>query len=101
MFNAQHVVLLASALSSAFSNPIQQRQASSTLDVWLGIESPIALQGVLNDIGADGSRAPGANSGVVIASPSTENPDCRCLNFVMFLVLILAQIIIRGHETRH
>lgn len=40
-------------------------------------ETTIALQGVENNIGPDGSQAPGAFAGVVIASPSTENPNCK------------------------
>ncbi|CAK7219722.1 hypothetical protein SBRCBS47491_003945 [Sporothrix bragantina] len=38
-------------------------------------EKSIALQGVLNNIGPDGSLAPGAASGLVVASPSTVNPN--------------------------
>jgi hypothetical protein len=40
-------------------------------------ENTISLQGVLNNIGPEGSQAPGALAGVIVASPSTENPDCE------------------------
>jgi glucoamylase len=43
-------------------------------------ENKIALQGVLNNFGPDGSQAPGASSGVLIASPSTENPNCKLVS---------------------
>ncbi|KAF2703031.1 carbohydrate-binding module family 20 protein [Pleomassaria siparia CBS 279.74] len=38
-------------------------------------ENTIALQGVLDNIGPDGSHAPGAAAGAIVASPSTEDPD--------------------------
>ena len=38
---------------------------------------PVALQGILNNIGPDGAKVAGAASGLVIASPSKANPDCK------------------------
>ncbi|OJJ44919.1 hypothetical protein ASPZODRAFT_153256 [Penicilliopsis zonata CBS 506.65] len=49
--------------------------ARSTLDGFISSETPIALQGVLANIGADGARAAGVESGIVVASPSKVNPD--------------------------
>lgn len=40
-------------------------------------QSDISLQGVLANIGSEGSKAGGAASGVVIASPSKQDPDCE------------------------
>ncbi|KIJ17956.1 carbohydrate-binding module family 20 protein [Paxillus involutus ATCC 200175] len=48
---------------------------SSTVDLYVTTESPIAKAGVLANIGPDGSKSSGAYPGVVIASPSTTNPD--------------------------
>ncbi|OAX44357.1 glycoside hydrolase family 15 protein [Rhizopogon vinicolor AM-OR11-026] len=48
---------------------------SSTVDSYVSIESPIAKAGVLANIGANGVKSSGAYSGVVIASPSTTNPN--------------------------
>ncbi|KAL2818000.1 putative glucoamylase precursor [Aspergillus cavernicola] len=53
--------------------PLSRRQ--STLESFIETESPIALQGVLDNIGADGALAPGASAGIIIASPSTSDPD--------------------------
>lgn len=39
-------------------------------------EREIALHGVLDNIGPHGKKAPGALAGVVVASPSTEDPNC-------------------------
>lgn len=47
-----------------------------SLATWLERERPIALHGILSNIGgASGSAAAGANPGIVIASPSKSGPD--------------------------
>ncbi|KAI4129332.1 MAG: hypothetical protein LQ338_002277 [Usnochroma carphineum] len=50
-------------------------RATGSLDSFIASESPIALQGVLNNIGGVGSEAVGVDPGLVIASPSRANPD--------------------------
>lgn len=47
-----------------------------TLDDWLSTEVNTSLAGILNNIGASGEWVQDASSGVVVASPSRENPDC-------------------------
>lgn len=64
-----------SAASSAAVINLEPR-ATGSLDSFIATESPIALQGVLNNIGADGADASGASAGVVVASPSKSDPDC-------------------------
>ncbi|KAJ7079775.1 glucoamylase G2 [Mycena belliarum] len=49
--------------------------AQSSVDSYVASESPIAKAGMLANIGATGSRSGGAKAGVVIASPSTVDPD--------------------------
>ncbi|KND94543.1 Glucoamylase [Tolypocladium ophioglossoides CBS 100239] len=46
-----------------------------SVDSFIETETPIALEQLLCNIGADGCNAKAALSGVVIASPSTANPD--------------------------
>ncbi|KAI1324147.1 carbohydrate-binding module family 20 protein [Xylariaceae sp. FL0255] len=46
-----------------------------SLDAFVERQRAISLQGALNNIGPNGSQSSGAASGVVIASPSTTNPD--------------------------
>ncbi|KAE9408658.1 glucoamylase [Gymnopus androsaceus JB14] len=48
---------------------------SSVANAYAASESPLALAGMLANIGPSGSLSSGADSGVVIASPSTVNPD--------------------------
>jgi glucoamylase len=48
----------------------------STLDDFIRSERRIALQGTINNIGGTGSLlVPGADPGIVVASPSRVNPD--------------------------
>jgi glucoamylase len=47
------------------------------LQPFIDSESKIALNGVLANIGPSGVRVPGAESGIVVASPSRANPDCK------------------------
>ena len=56
------------------TGPIKRQ--STSLDSWLATESPYALDGILNNIGANGGNAQGASSGIVVASPSKNDPDC-------------------------
>ena len=64
-----------------FATPVEhlrhKERATGSLSSFIASESPIALQGVLNNIGSTGSKVPGAASGLVVASPSTSNPDCK------------------------
>ncbi|KAF5315001.1 hypothetical protein D9619_007127 [Psilocybe cf. subviscida] len=48
---------------------------SSVVDSYVATESPIAKAGLLANIGPSGSKSSGAKAGLVIASPSTVNPD--------------------------
>lgn len=48
-----------------------------SVDSFVATESPIALSKLLCNIGASGCAASGAASGVVVASPSKSNPDCK------------------------
>ena len=54
-----------------------EERATGSLASFIATESPIALQGVLNNVGSAGSAAQGAKSGIVVASPSTTNPNCK------------------------
>ncbi|TRX96690.1 hypothetical protein FHL15_002356 [Xylaria flabelliformis] len=63
-------VLAACGLANASSLP----QANS-LDAFVEKERAISLQNVLKNTGPNGSRVPGAGAGVIVASPSTVNPN--------------------------
>lgn len=82
LFIMRFVSTLPVLLGAAFALPspenIQER-ATGSLASWLASENTVALQGVLNNIGASGSKASGASAGVVIASPSKSDPNCEQL----------------------
>lgn len=52
-------------------------RATTSLDTWLSSETAVAREAILNNIGSAGAWAKSADSGIVIASPSTDNPDCE------------------------
>lgn len=56
--------------------------AHPDLDKFIKTQKKVALQGVLNNIGPDGAKVPGAGAGFVIASPSKVNPDCEYISRV-------------------
>jgi glucoamylase len=49
--------------------------AQSSVDSYISSEYPIAKAGLLANIGPSGAKSHGASPGVVIASPSTTNPN--------------------------
>lgn len=51
--------------------------APTSLTDFIDSESPVALQGVLQNIVPHGVDAIRAAPGVVVASPSRTNPDCK------------------------
>jgi glucoamylase len=77
-------VLCALALGqTALAAPQLSPRATTSLDAWLASETTVSLNGILDNIGASGAYAQSAKAGVVIASPSTDSPDCECtLNHV-------------------
>lgn len=70
--------LCALAFSSwATAAPQLNARATGSVDSWFASETTVALDGILANIGADGEFSKSAKSGIVIASPSTDNPDCE------------------------
>ncbi|KAA8571273.1 hypothetical protein EYC84_000600 [Monilinia fructicola] len=55
-------------------SPRDSAASYSSLNAFISFERRIALQGVLNNIGPDGSKVAGAGN-YVVASPSKANPD--------------------------
>ena len=53
-----------------------------SVDSFVQTETPIALEQLLCNIGVDGCNAQAAFPGLVIASPSTDNPNCKALRRV-------------------
>jgi glucoamylase len=47
------------------------------IDSFITTEGSIAYKGTLANIGPNGTGAPGASAGIVVASPSKTDPDCK------------------------
>lgn len=77
-FRSVLAALAAVSIHGTSARPSEQGQVdTNNLASRIETETQIALQGVLNNIGPDGSKAPGAYVGVVVASPSTQDPNCK------------------------
>jgi hypothetical protein len=50
-------------------------QSPVDVDSYVATEWPIANAGLLANIGPNGAKSSGADAGVVIASPNTEDPN--------------------------
>ncbi|KAL8969690.1 MAG: hypothetical protein Q9183_001879 [Haloplaca sp. 2 TL-2023] len=61
-------------LAGPFKGLIEQRLPGD-LDSFLATENAVALQGILDNIGSIGKEVEGADSGIVVASPSRVDPD--------------------------
>ncbi|ORY19259.1 1, 4-alpha-D-glucan glucohydrolase [Clohesyomyces aquaticus] len=67
-----HFILALVATQGVVGEPVSSKDP---LAGQIEKENKIALQGVLNNIGDRGSQAPGAFPGIIVASPSTDNPN--------------------------
>lgn len=73
LFSALFQIFAAASLFSGASARLEAR--AITAASYIASQSPISKAGILANIGPSGSKSSGAASGVVIASPSTTNPD--------------------------
>ncbi|KAJ3747498.1 glycoside hydrolase family 15 protein [Lentinula detonsa] len=64
-----------SSLSGMMMSYSQTYMLSSSANDYIQREGPLARTGLLANIGPKGSQASGAKPGIVVASPSTSNPD--------------------------
>lgn len=76
------LVLGSVVLQSVLGRPDSTRRREAELlrrdvDSFVATEEPIALAQVICNIGSTGCHASGAGSGIVLASPSTDSPDCK------------------------
>lgn len=74
LFSRTATILSLLCVQATAISPRGSAASYSSLDSFIASERKIALQGVLNNIGPDGSKASGAGN-YVIASPSKTNPD--------------------------
>lgn len=58
------------------------------LESFIASETLISLEGILDNIGPNGTQVEGAASGLVIASPSKADPDCTLPGFSILLLCL-------------
>jgi glucoamylase len=75
-------------------------RATGSLDTWLASETTVARTGILDNIGSGGAYAATVKSGIVLASPSTDSPDCESQYSILLDRSLTSQIIILGLVTR-
>lgn len=81
-------LLVQQALAIPQDAPCVDEQLSS----FIVKNRPVALQGILNNIGPDGAKVAGAAPGLVIASPSKANPDCKQAMSQLLIYRVLRDI---------
>jgi glucoamylase len=62
---------------AAVAAPQLAARATGSLDTWLASETSVARTGILNNIGSSGAYAANVKAGIIVASPSTDSPDCE------------------------
>lgn len=75
ILRALPAALLFSGAQSTPLGDLESRQ--TTVDAFITAQTTVSINGVLANIGGGGSKAPGVSAGIVIASPSRSNPDCK------------------------
>jgi glucoamylase len=69
------VATLGFSLVSA--EPIPRLNCRDDLEDFITKQKAVSIAGVLANIGPDGSEARGVPAGIVVASPSRQEPDCK------------------------
>jgi glucoamylase len=66
----------------ASASPVDELAERSTASAnsYLIKEGVFSYETILKNLGNTGINAPGTAAGLLIASPNTENPDCRWTN---------------------
>lgn len=76
LFRALPAALL---LLGAQGTPVNEhsRPRQTSIDTFIRAQADISINGVLANIGPNGSKAQGVPAGILVASPSRSNPDCK------------------------
>jgi glucoamylase len=69
---ARLAVLAACSVANA-----NRPNAANDIDAFIEKQRAISLQGALDNIGPNGSRVEGAAAGVIVASPTKDDPNCE------------------------
>lgn len=72
------IIKVAALLAAVASVNARDVKRQTDLEAFIERQSQVSIDGVLANIGADGSQANDVPPGVVVASPSRSDPDCMC-----------------------
>lgn len=92
--------------SGTQATPLELESRQASIDAFITAQTTVSINGVLANIGG-GSKAPGVPAGIVVASPSRSDPDCKCgIRTVELFMTDRCQTGILGHvmplsPTRH
>jgi glucoamylase len=82
--------------TGAQGSPVNSQRRQTSVDGFVKSQADISIKGVLANIGTDGSKAQGASAGIVVASPSKSNPDCKYCKSITCGKTNISQIGTRG-----
>lgn len=77
LINALPAALLLSGARGSPVSELAKKPRQTSLDDFVKNQADISIKGVLANIGGGGSKAQGVSAGIVVASPSKSNPDCK------------------------
>lgn len=72
-----HLFAGLAAAATFFCGVVSAPAGTDSLTAQIERQSKISFQGVLDNTGPEGSKAPEVPAGVIIASPSKQDPDCK------------------------
>lgn len=77
LVNALPAALLLSGARGSPVNDYAKKPRQTSLETFIKNQAEISIKGVIANIGGGGSKAQGVSAGIVVASPSKSNPDCK------------------------
>lgn len=77
ILNVLPTALLLSGARGSPVNELTKKPRQASLDSFISSQADISLKGITANIGPNGAKASGVPAGIVLASPSRQNPNCE------------------------
>lgn len=72
-----HALPVALQFVGSQATPLELQKQQASINKFIKSQAQVSINGVLANIGPNGSKAPGVPAGILIASPSRSDPDCE------------------------
>lgn len=72
-----HALPVALQVVGSQATPLELHKQQASINKFIKNQAQVSINGVLANIGPNGSKAPGVPAGILIASPSRSDPDCE------------------------